>query len=358
MKGQIDSIKSFCEDAKYYFIKFPSDSNQEFGKIITSEEIIKVDLDNNEIHRSIEYKNGDLLFVHDLKPKVQGHLVESPLQLLLNNLKEARAIELVYPNIFTWAYDGIGVKAYARIPSGSPKANTTISRYGGSENFIKILRKHLKNIGKMSLGQSPDYNFLDGNEMIEDTELSIGSLNLFNNMFVIPIEVKEHYLTIIKNSRDNVQSIKVLNILDMKYWAREINPDLISEAKHIKLKEVIPIDGAYDLYPDCIKALMALPHKGNRVRFLIARFLLSAHSPQDAKFVYMSILNDEERGHIKDGNCSSQWNFIMNNIQRYGCPTCRELKYFCSDADCSLVHPLEKIQKHLEEEKLKLNNDE
>jgi hypothetical protein len=346
MDKQLDYIKGFCMDAKFFMVKYPSEGKEEFGKILKGEDIVNIDLSRHEVHRSIEYKNGNLLFVLDLKPKVEMQRIDNPLQLLLKNLEEARAIETVYPKIFKWVFDGLSIKAYAIVPSGDVNANSTITRYGGADNFIKILRKHLKNIGKMSVGQSPDFNFLDLDEKINDTEISIGSINMFNKMYSVVIDPNMSYTQVVKNSLENVHVESLLNILFMKYWAKEINPDFISEAKHIKLANALPnMDNAYDLYPPCVKAMMAMKNKGNRTRFLIARFLLSAHKANDAKFIYMSILTDEEREHIKSGNCSSQWNYILNNIQRYSAPTCRELREFCSQ--CGLVHPLEKIQEKL-----------
>ena len=104
---------------------------------------------------------------------------------------------------------------------------------------------------------------------------------------------------------------------------------------------------------------MNLPHKGNYNRFLISRFLLSVHSPKDAKHMYYTILGNEEREHVKTGNCSSQWNYIMNNLKRYSCPTMKELSPFVEEGDEKINHPLEKIQKHLDElNKKEKNKDE
>ena len=97
---------------------------------------------------------------------------------------------------------------------------------------------------------------------------------------------------------------------------------------------------------------MALPHKGNLNRYLIARFLLSVHSPKDAKFMYHSILGVDELAHVKDGNCKTQWNYISNNLNRYDCPTMRELSNFIKEEDEKLSHPLEKIQIYLESHKI------
>lgn len=346
MDKQLEIIIDSCKEAKFHMVKFDT----EFGKILNTNEITTVDLTKNEIHRSIEYTNGDRLFVYDLKP-TSTTMVDNELQLLLNNLQEAKVIEMVYPNIFRWIYDGISIKAYAIIPSGDIKQHSTITRYGGTEMFMKILKQHLKNIGKMHKGRTPDYNFLKNTEKINETELCLGSINVSKGMYSVGINLSQTYGEILLNSKNNIHIWTPLNKLVMKYWAREINPDFISEAKHIKLTDTIPIDDTYKIYPPCVKNLMKMKHKGNFNRFILARYLLSIHKPQDAKFVYFAVLANEEREHIKQGNCSSQWNYILNNMKRYDCPTCQELRRFCPKTDCGLNHPLEEIQEKILEKK-------
>ena len=130
----------------------------------------------------------------------------------------------------------------------------------------------------------------------------------------------------------------------MKYWTREINPDFIVETKRIKLKKTIPLNEKRPPYPKCLKNLMSLEHKGNFNRFLLAKFLLSVHSRKDAKFLYDMVLIGDEREHVQNGNCSTQWKYVENNMDKYSCPTCREMKKFCN-TECKLAHPLEEIQK-------------
>ena len=103
MENQKKLIEIFCKDAKYYRVTYDNNGT-EFGKIIENKELSSVNLDTNEIRRSIEYTNDDRLFVLDLKPTL-GELSDNSLQLVTNNLYEARAIEMVYPNVFTWVFD-------------------------------------------------------------------------------------------------------------------------------------------------------------------------------------------------------------------------------------------------------------
>ena len=349
---QKELIQKFVKGADYYMVRFDKDeAHSDMGKILNGDELLKLNVKENEIHRSINYSNDDKLFVFDLKPK-SSQLVGNPLQLLKDNLKEAKIIEMIYPNIFTWVFDGLSVKAYAVIPSGNVKQHSTISRYGGSDMFFRILRQHLSNIGNMGKGKTPNYSFLKDNDDLPKTELCIGSVNRFTNLFSIVININSNYMKIIKDSMNLRSKDFELNKLNMKYWAREINPDFISEAKHIKLKSTLPtdmdIDELFALYPEPIKAIMALKDKGNYNRFLLARFLLSVHKPSDAKHIYYLTMGEEELEHVKAGNCSTQWNYIVNNFERYGCPSMKELKKF-TPPGYELSHPLEEIQKYLDE---------
>ena len=152
---------------------------------------------------------------------------------------------------------------------------------------------------------TPNYSFLKNNDRVDSVELSVGSVNNFNKMYSILIDIKDSYVTILKNSRVNVQSQMNITRLNMKYWAREINPDFISEAKHTKLGGSLKIDDSYKNYPLCVKSLTGLKRKGNLNRYLLLRFLLSVHKPRDAKFIYYSVLSDKERDHAQNGDRKS-----------------------------------------------------
>lgn len=359
MMKQRELVVDFVKDAEYFSIIYFSGDDTDFGKIIQGEELLELDLKDNEIHRSIEYKTGDKLFVLDFS-NTSTRFIDSSLQLILNTLNDARAVEEVYPKIFTWVFDGVSIKGYAVVPSGKPSSHPTISRYGGTENFIRILRQHLKNIAKMKKGGVPDYNFLNLTEKIDSEEISIGSYNKKHGNYSVVIDTRMDWRSITKNSIKCVSKDIDMSRLDMKYWAKEINPDFISEAKHIKLSNPLLIKGIdeykiFELYPTPIKRLMAMKDKGNYNRFLLARFLLSVHAPDDAKHMYYTILgqNPKELEHVKSGNCSTQWNYVMNNLNKYDCPSMEELKAFIKKEDEPLSHPLEKIQEYIENQKNK-----
>ena len=352
---QKEAIKKFCENANYYLVRFPSKTDEDFGKILQTTELDKVKLDEHEIYRSIEYTNGDMLFVLDLKKDVKNTYSLNHVQLLLKNLEDAKSIEIVYPKMFTWIYDGLSIKAYAVVPSGNVKQHSTISRYGGTLNFIKTIRQHLKNIASMKRGVMPDYNFVNNDEEVETMELSIGSINKFSDLYSVHISPFMSFADILRRSKNGMHADFEFTYFDMKYWTREINPDFLADVKNIKITDTLTIDEAQTKYPAPVIRLMNLKHKGNYNRFLLARFLLSIHSPKDAKFMYYSVLGNEEREHVKSGNCSTQWNYIKNNIKHYSCPTMKELKSFIHDTDPPLSHPLENIQEYLDKKKVKKN---
>ena len=351
-KTQKDIINSFVTDACFHMVKYENKNNVEFGKILKETDITMLDLEHHEIHRSIEYNNGNVLFVHSLLPKISDIHIDNPLQLLIKNIKQANVIELVYPDTFQWVFNGLNLCAYAIIPSGSTISNTTLTRYGGTRNFVKILNQHLTNIRTMEKGVSPNYDFSSNKEAINETEISIGSINMFNKLYSIPIDLRMGYKNILLRSKYCKVTDFNLKLLNMKYWAKEVNPDFINEAKHIKLKHSVSIDNGFDLYPPCVKNLMAIPKKGNLNRFKLARFLLNTHKPHEAKFVYDTVLTKEERDHIKNGNCNGQWNYIRNNLKLYNCPSCREMIPFC-DKGCKFGHPLEPIQNKMEADEKK-----
>lgn len=348
MEDRLSCIKKFCDGACFYMIRY----DDVFGKILNG--LKNVDISKNEIHRSIKNKDDSMLFVYRVTPVDESYVL-NPLQLLLHSLEEARAIEAVYPHIFNWVYDGLYLKAYAIIPSHDFKSHTTITRYGGTKNFYKILAQHLANIGKMKKGQSPDYDFTSLDIELPESELSLGSINKKTDTYSVSINVRDNYKKILDKSKKFQNDYDVLKLLDMKYWAREINPDFISEAKHIKLEKSVPyFDNIYELYPEPVKRLMNLKHKGNFNRFLLSRFLLAVHSPKDAKFIYYFVLGDEEREHVKTGNCSTQWNYIRNNMERYDCPSLKEMRRFIHPDDPPLAHLLEPVQDYLDgQEKIK-----
>lgn len=347
---QIKLVNDFVKDSKFFMVKIEHNDNGDVGKILRGDELINVDLKKHEVYRSIEYKNDNTLFVFDLKYG-EEYKVKNPLSLLKSNLEEAKIIDNMYPNTFTWVYDGLSIKAYAIVPSGVNQAHSTISRYGGTTMFINILQQHLSNIGKMVRGISPDYAFLKNKQEIVEQELSIGSINLFTNSYSIIVNLEDDYMDIIKKSRNCVSYDVDFNVLDMKFWSREINPDFVVDSRFTPLENALPIDLAFVMYPQPIKKLMSLQYKGDEYRDLIARFLLSVHDNNDAKHIYYSVLGDDELSEVRKTG-ANKWNYSVNNYKKYGCPTNDELSEFIN-SDYGLNHPLEDIQDYFNKNEMR-----
>jgi len=339
-------IKSFCSNANYIMIKH----NNETEKIDELFSTNTIDLNINEIYRSIGNKNFDTIFEIDFS-ETYNKKKYNILQIAQKTLESARLIDMIYPNMFTWVFNGYSVIGYFLIPCSKLSSQGTINRYGGIYNFIRILRRHLFNLIKIHNNLPPDYNFYNLSDTIKEEILSVGSINNVTGLYSKFINIKDSYIKLIKDGKNKHFTYKKFKNTDMKFWAREINPDFIKETKRITIDK--PLKLTYDVskyYPAPIKRLMKLKHKGNYNRFLLARFLLSVHSPKDAKFIYYSTLGKEELEHVKNGNCSLQWNFIVNNLERYKCPTMKELKNFIKEDDEKLSHPLERIQEILNKE--------
>ena len=343
---QIKLINDFVANSKFYMVKMDETNNGDIGKILRGNELVKVNLDKNEVYRSIEFTNNDVLFTYDLKTN-QGHNIKNPLSLLKSNLDEARIIESVYPNVFTWVFDGLSIKAYAIVPSGVSTAHSTISRYGGTYMFINILRQHLSNIGKMVKGISPDYSFLKSTSDIDEKELCVGSINKKTNLKSVVINISDSYMDVIRKSMNCESDDVIINYLTMKFWSREINPDFVVDSKSTKLERSLPIELAYVMYPDPINKIMSLYYKGSVHRDIIARFLMSVHNHADAKHIYYSVLGDDELAEVRKVG-ANQWNFSVNNFKKYGCPTNKDLEEFITP-EYVLSHPLESIQKYFDE---------
>ena len=300
MVVKLDIINKFCEGAE---------------KIFTSSDDIskgtKIDIHKDEVKRSRWSKEFDCLFNFSLNTKNDIQLNEE--------ITNMRTIEMYYPHLFSWRYDGKHLEAIARIPMN--KKNLGIfTRYRGQVNFIKYLRKQLINI--LQYRGANDYNY---GEVIEDWIYSTGSINLDTQLYVVDIKPTYDIFKILKLSGDRIVTEVEVVDLDMRYWVREINPDFYkANAFHDKkAKKVKATPEMFGKYPPCIKALAAQPKKGNYNRFLLATFLLGIHGERDAKSQFDMMLTDKERNHVNNGNCKDQWRTIVT--KGYSPPSCKTM---------------------------------
>jgi hypothetical protein len=228
-----------------------------------------------------------------------------------------KTIELFYPNMFSWRYNGTHIECLARIPLEETTI-TNISRYRGEYGFIQMLRDRFLEI----LQYRGD--LLITSKLINPYIISTGSININKNMWVVDVRPTDSYIQILNNSnKRRIENIKIKS-LDMKYWIRELNPDFYRE--YIQFKNVNKYDITPEIiskYPPCIQKLMNLKTKGNYVRFLLSTFLLDVHGERDAKHQLDSMLSDAEREHINTGNCKDQWRTIV--ARNYSSPSCRTM---------------------------------
>lgn len=296
-----------------YIAEFCNGAERIYTSTTTLKSIINsnININKDEIKRSRWSKNYDCIF---------NFILNISKDITLNEqIKHMKTIEMYYPDMFSWRFDGKYIEAIAMIPMR--KKNLGIfTRYRGQINFIKYLRKQIVNILKFR-GTS-NYNY---SGIIEDLVFATGSINSNTQLFVINITPKTSIFDILKMSNDRKIDDTKIKELNMRYWVREINPDFYkaNSFTDIKNKKEKATSLSFGTYPPCVKKLAALPKKGNYNRFLISTFLLGMHGERDAKQQFDMMLTDNERHHINSGNCKDQWRTIVT--KGYNPPSCKTM---------------------------------
>ena len=270
---------------------------------------IKVNIKNNEILRSRYYKNGNCYFNFNM-----GLCINSKISKEVEYMK---TIEMFYPNMFSWKFDGNHIEAVGIIPVTNNNLGI-INRYKGIYGFIKILRTRLLTILKYR-----DFVNIVHTKIVDDEIFALGSINNKYGRYVVNILPTDNEIKICMASKNRkVTNIKI-KTLNMKFWVHEINPDFYKERVELKVKKY-PIENyVIKEYPPCIKTISKEKRKGNYKRFLLATFLLSIHNERDAKHQLDIMLNDEERNHLNTGNCKDQWRTIL--AKKYSAPSCKTM---------------------------------
>jgi hypothetical protein len=235
-----------------------------------------------------------------------------------DEIKLMKTIEMVYPNAFSWRFDGRHIECIAKIPMKKEYMGI-MSRYRGSYGFIQMLRDRLLDILKYRGDSVVTSRIVD--TMIRST----GSINCNTNMWVVDIKPNTPFEKIYSYSASRtLKDIDVIE-LDMKYWVKEINPDffrdeeppMVTRHKYEVTHEIM------QQYPPCIHNIGKQKKKGNYSRFLLGSFLLGVHNERDAKHQLDLMLTDEERKHINEGNCKDQWRAIV--AKKYPIPSCKTM---------------------------------
>jgi hypothetical protein len=264
-----------------------------------------------------------------------------------DEIKLMKTIELVYPDIFSWRFDGTNIECLAIIPM--KKENMGImTRYGGYYGFIRLLRDRLLEI----LKYRGDVVILS--KQIDNMIISTGSINYNTNMWAVDIQPNTKIEKILMYSASRIIKESVPKELDMKYWVRELNPDFYREAAPPMVTrnkyEVTP--ETMNQYPPCIKEIGNLKKKGNYARFLLGSFLLGIHNERDAKHQLDLMLTDKEREHVNTGNCKDQWRAILT--KKYAIPSCKTMQEhgFCP-GKCSKFGMIWNLDKEVKNEQIK-----
>ena len=314
----MDTVFNFCKGAKY--IKCSTEQVDSLKNLN-----IPINLNNDEVWRSIYGDTLNCLFCFniDLKTKLDDEIYFM------------KTIEMYYPNVFSWRFNGEHIEAIANIKIKKDNLGA-FNRYKTVENFIIKLKKQLYSVLKY---RHQNFEPFIINE--EDFILATGSVNNKTGMYVVYITPIMDEQTILMCSRDRIVNHQDLKVLNMKFWVREINPDFYKDSQPSGEKVPITSD-IFTLYPPCIAALMKENRKGNFGRYLLATFLLKSHNERDAKHQLDSVLNDEERAHINEGDCSGQWRTILTN--QYPAPSCKVMRdnKLCPK-ECGYPSPLNHI---------------
>jgi len=268
-----------------------------------------IDINNDEVYRDRNDVNGSFIFDIELNLK-DNSTPKEEIELM-------KTIELFYPKMFSWRFNGQHIECLARIPLDR-NSITLISRYRGEYGFIELLRDRFLEILKYR------GDVLITSKKIKPYIISTGSINNNNNTWVVDISPNDSLASIFIKTNSRILTSPRLKLLSMKYWIRELNPDFYREyKKFINVKKYQLCDGIMSKYPPCIQKLMSMKTKGNYVRFLLATFLLGVHGERDAKHQLDLILSITEREHMNTGNCKDQWRAILS--RKYSAPSCKTL---------------------------------
>jgi len=313
----MDVIKHFCSGTERISI------NTDKVECLDTQQL-NIDFKKDSIKRFRISGNGDCFFSMEL--------IFAENITLKEQIKHMHTIELFYPELFDWRFNGDNIECYAIIPMC--KKNLGIfGRYRGVYGFIRQLRERLINVIKFR-----GFEHIQISKFITNMVYSNGSINHTSDTYVVNIEPHWELIKILMHSKSRKCGLVEVKKLDMRYWIKEINPDFTRKTLVPKLDKIPITDDVYKYYPPCILKLAKMKRKGNYNRFLLSTFLLSMHTERDAKHQLLTMLSDDEREHILTGNCKDQWRAVVT--KGYSGPSCKTLIEcgFC-DNDCGRPYP-------------------
>ena len=318
----MDKIYEFCANAERISANTENIENLKEKNII-------INYETDEIKRTRYSKTLDCIFNLELNVK-QG-------TSLLTEIEYMRTIEMFYPDVFSWRFNGKHIECMATIPMNKSHLGI-FGRFRGIYGFIKVLRNRLLEILKMR-----DYENILITSSIDHMILSSGSINNETDLYVVDIDTNDNFNEILNKSNKRILTDTRLKDIDMTFWVKEINPDVVNSIKEQhKIKRPITAS-TFSEYPPCIQKISMQKKKGNYARFLLATFLLKLHNTRDAKHQLLTMLDDEERSHIVNGNCKDQWRAIL--VKNYASPSCKTMiEHGYCNGDCPRSHPTEQVE--------------
>ncbi len=316
---QLESIQKFIKDSKQIAPVINDNILRYSGE--DSKVLFQIDLDTDEIHRSIINTDGSALFIIDIDfheyPLLEG---------LTKALSVAKQIEEDFPNEFLPIFSGRGMKLVAKITQ--TKENIMyISRFSSIFVFYKSILKYLEQKFKIEL----DKTFVSFMGLTR----SIGSYNNHSGMYSIPIDYSWGVLQILENSRrKNIIDFKIPELDVKKYrYLLSVHQPYGDKIDWYGVNNKYPI--AFEKYPPCVLAMFAEQSKGNKERFDILRYLFTIHSVPDSKTILRQVLTQEEYGHLtREG----QDKYVFS--VKYPPPSCQymQAKGFCTK-ECGRSNP-------------------
>ena len=241
-----------------------------------------------EVHRSLISNNGDVVFTIDIDFH-DDRLIEG----LRKSLNVAREIEQIFPGQFLWAFSGRCVHAHSYIKY-SKENEAIITRYGKVFNFCKAILHFLKTQYRIDAGDTAPFHY-------KGTIKSMGSYHKKTGLYKIPITLDMTEKEIIQQSQtlsgfNENWEIPTMDVVEMRRIVPIYTPTFQKTYEERTDENKHPVNMA--VYPSAIKALMATPNKGNKLRFDLLRYFFALHKKADVLDLMQTILTPTEFRHM------------------------------------------------------------
>ena len=275
--------------------------------------LLQINLDRDEVHRSILNKDGSCLFILDID--FHEYSLLEGLKLALHKAKQ---IEKDFSGEFLWTFSGRGIKGFSMILQ-TPKNINYINRFGNIWRFYKLIINYFEKKYDFEL----DKTFVN----LQGLTRSIGSLNNKSGFYMIPIKLDWDVLKILDYSLNKKIISWKIPELPVQYWRYILNVYEEKSEKFDWFGRKNKVEVNFAKYPPCIQNLMQKPKKGNKDRFDLLRYFYYLHSRSDVDHIMKQILTNTEYRHMKK---EGQDKYVFS--VGYPPPTCKHMQRrgFCN----------------------------